>query len=125
MATENQNGKIQLIEVPPPTVESLEQLTDEARTMYEADESGGYRLKPSARDAIAEVNAELEQSWETFQTGLAERDAKLAHQTAEIKRLEAAGVQIHHVGTEFIQRNDGKKIHDVSMQMQAMLRTRQ
>jgi len=41
---------------------------------------------------------------------------------AEVKRLEAAGIQIHHVGTEFIQRNDRKKIHDVSTQMQAMLR---
>jgi hypothetical protein len=44
---------------------------------------------------------------------------------AEVKRLEAAGVQVHHVGTEFIQRNDRKKIHDLSAQMQAMLRTRQ
>jgi ABC-type Fe3+ transport system substrate-binding protein len=44
---------------------------------------------------------------------------------SEIKKTEAAGTQIHHVGIEFIQRNDIRKIREVSAQLQRMVQQKQ
>lgn len=48
-----------LITMPPAAADDLESFTDEAKGMYEPAESGGYRLKPSAKAAIEETNAEI------------------------------------------------------------------
>jgi hypothetical protein len=62
-------------------------LIDTAKQMYEAAPEGGYLLKPSARAAIEETNAEIQQVWETYKIGIAERDATLAAKDTEIERL--------------------------------------
>jgi hypothetical protein len=77
----------ELIEMPPESLPDLEELNEDAKTMYVAAPDGGYVLKESARAAIEETNADIQQRWDSYLAGLAERDAKLSAKDVEIRRL--------------------------------------
>lgn len=75
-----------LLETPPDHVADLAEVA-EAADCYEPAEGGGYRLTDRARQAIEEGNKSIRDLWQTFQEGLAERDATLVRQDQTIRRL--------------------------------------
>ena len=77
----------ELIQLPPERLDSLADLTDQARTAYEPAEGGGYTLKAAAREAIEQLNDEITSKWAKAEKRWAEMDAEIAHKDEFIRHL--------------------------------------